>query len=309
MVGVFLSLALSWWSGTLTWTSFRDALLGATRTSCMIAFILAGAAYPDRRHGLHRHSARAGRMDQRLQPAAPGRCSRVLTLFYIVLGCFLDGISMVVLTTSIIMPLVREGRLRPDLVRHLRRAGGGDGADHAAGRLQSLRPAGHDRAQHFHHRRLCAAAVLPDVRRRGAGGGVSRASRCGCPRPCWMRAQPMLDAQNWRGPGGFAAEPPSTYQPACKPGSVWPAASNRRRDGHSSGTPVARRIKQPTRMTGPDGPEACAPTSFLFGLAPGGVCRAASVAGSAVRSYRTVSPLPRPKRYAAAAVCSLWHCP
>ncbi len=69
--------------------------------------------------------------------------------------------------------------------------------------------------------------------------------------------------------------------------------ANRRRDGHSSRTPVARRIKQPTRMTGPDRPEAFAPTSFLFGLAPGGVCRAVSVAGNAVRSYRTVSPLPR----------------
>src|SRR5674476_1222204 len=74
--------------------------------------------------------------------------------------------------------------------------------------------------------------------------------------------------------------------------------SRRKRDGHSSGTPVARRIMQPTRMTGPDGPEARAPTSFLFGLAPGGVCRAAAVAGSAVRSYRTVSPLPRLIRYA-----------
>jgi len=85
--------------------------------------------------------------------------------------------------------------------------------------------------------------------------------------------------------------------------------ANRRRDGHSSGTPVARRIKQPTRTTGPDGPEACAPTSFLFGLAPGGVCRAVSIAGNAVRSYRTVSPLPRPIHYAAVVVCSLWHCP
>src|SRR6185437_11469504 len=69
--------------------------------------------------------------------------------------------------------------------------------------------------------------------------------------------------------------------------------SHRRRDGHSSGTPVTRRIKQPTRTTGPDGPGAFAPTSFLFGLAPGGVCRAVSIAGNAVRSYRTVSPLPR----------------
>jgi len=65
------------------------------------------------------------------------------------------------------------------------------------------------------------------------------------------------------------------------------------RDGHSSATPVARRLKQPTRMAGPDRPAArgCAP--FLFGFAPGGVCRAVCVAADAVRSYRTVSPLPR----------------
>ena len=45
VVGVFLSLFLSWWSGTLTVAGFRDSLLGATRTSCMIAFILGGAAF------------------------------------------------------------------------------------------------------------------------------------------------------------------------------------------------------------------------------------------------------------------------
>jgi len=100
------------------------------------------------------------------------------------------------------------------------------------------------------------------------------------------------------GPTGFAAGPPSLDQPACKPGSVWPAVT-RRRDGHSSGTPVARRIKQPTRTADPDrwsdhvSARAERVLPFLFGLAPGGVCRAASVAGSAVRSCRTVSPLPR----------------
>ena len=104
-----------------------------------------------------------------------------------------------------------------------------------------------------------------------------------------------LDHKIGGGPAVLPPSPLTTYQPACKPGSVWPAA-NRGRDSHSSCTPVARRIKQPTRMTGLDGPEACAPTSFLFGLAPGGVCLAASVAGNAVRSYRTVSPLPRLKR-------------
>jgi len=47
----------------------------------------------------------------------------------------------------------------------------------------------------------------------------------------------------------------------------------------------------------------------LFGLAPGGVCHAADVTAGAVRSYRTVSPLPRLVTQRAAAVCSLWHCP
>ena len=46
----------------------------------------------------------------------------------------------------------------------------------------------------------------------------------------------------------------------------------------------------------------------LFGLAPGGVCHAAGVTAGAVRSYRTVSPLPR-QTLRTAAVCSLWHCP
>ena len=68
--------------------------------------------------------------------------------------------------------------------------------------------------------------------------------------------------------------------------------ASRKRDGHSSCTPVARRIKQPTRTADPDR-SGIAPAPFLFGLAPGGVCRAVSVAGNAVRSYRTVSPLPR----------------
>ncbi len=70
------------------------------------------------------------------------------------------------------------------------------------------------------------------------------------------------------------------------------------RDGHSSATPVARRLKQPTRTAPRTRVGAFAPVPSLFGFAPGGVCRAASVAGSAVRSYRTVSPLPRQIHYA-----------
>ena len=72
----------------------------------------------------------------------------------------------------------------------------------------------------------------------------------------------------------------------------------RARDDHSSGTSVAGRLARPTRAAaaetrlagaGPEGPVGRPP---LCGLAPGGVCHAAAVAGGAVRSYRTLSPLP-----------------
>ena len=98
-------------------------------------------------------------------------------------------------------------------------------------------------------------------------------------------------------------------QPACKPGSVWPRTRYPGRGGHSSGTAVAGRLKQPTRTTGLETGlrRSRAPVSSLFGLAPGGVCRAVRVAASAVRSYRTLSPLPRTAGLR--AVCSLWHCP
>jgi hypothetical protein len=64
-------------------------------------------------------------------------------------------------------------------------------------------------------------------------------------------------------------------------------------DGHSSGAAVAGRLARPTRTTGPETDlPAAAGASSLLGLAPGGVYRAAAVAGAAVRSCRTLSPSP-----------------
>ena len=45
-VGVVLALCVVWWNGDLNWNMFKDSLIGATRTSCMIALILTGAAWP-----------------------------------------------------------------------------------------------------------------------------------------------------------------------------------------------------------------------------------------------------------------------
>jgi tripartite ATP-independent transporter DctM subunit len=107
VVGVFLSLFLSWWSGTLTVAGFRDSLLAATRTSCMISFILAGAAFLTAAMGFTGIPIALAEWIGGF--ALPSwALLAVLTAFYIVLGCFLDGISMVVLTTSIIIPLVQK---------------------------------------------------------------------------------------------------------------------------------------------------------------------------------------------------------
>ena len=86
---------------------------------------------------------------------------------------------------------------------------------------------------------------------------------------------------------------PITYQPACKPGFVGREAFTSR----VTTIPLGRRLPgASSNLPGrpdPDIDPGLAPVPSLFGLAPGGVCRAACVATGAVRSYRTLSPLPR----------------
>jgi hypothetical protein len=108
---------------------------------------------------------------------------------------------------------------------------------------------------------------------------------------------------NWRGVRRVAPNPSFyRHQPACKPGFVGHRLlAQAIRDGHSSGTTFARCLEQPTRtasLTSPCGVFALSEQPALpslFGFAPGVVCHAASVAGGAVRSYRTFSPLLRPR--------------
>jgi len=105
--GVVGALAISAVQGSLTWTTFRDSLLGATRLYCMIALILAGAAFLTLAMGyigLPRHLAEwiGGLGLSRLWLIV------AMMVFYIILGCFLDGISMVVLTMGVILPTIAK---------------------------------------------------------------------------------------------------------------------------------------------------------------------------------------------------------
>lgn len=109
-IGVLLALILSFFSGTLTRQNFTDALLGATRTSCMIAFILAGAAFLTVAMGYTGIPRELAGWIGSLG-LSPLQLLAALTVFFVVLGCFLDGISVVVLTTSVILPMVEQAGL------------------------------------------------------------------------------------------------------------------------------------------------------------------------------------------------------
>ncbi len=106
-IGVIGALTLATLQGSLTWSTFTQSLMGATRTSAMIALILAGAAFLSLAMGF------TGLPRGLADLIATFELTRfellmVLLVFYIILGCFLDGISSVVLTMAVVEPMVRE---------------------------------------------------------------------------------------------------------------------------------------------------------------------------------------------------------
>ena len=106
-VGVVGALTLAFSQGSLNWETFSNSLMGATRTSAMIALILMGAAFLSLSMGFTGlPRALANYIDSlNLSPIV---LIASLTVFYIILGMFLDGISAVVLTMAIIEPMIRQ---------------------------------------------------------------------------------------------------------------------------------------------------------------------------------------------------------
>jgi tripartite ATP-independent transporter DctM subunit len=105
--GVLGSLGIAWWSGGLNRETFWQSLMGATRLSCMIMFILAGASF------LSSCMAFTGiprALAEWVQSLAPNKYTLIAILagIYILLGTALDGVSMIVLTTSIVIPMVEK---------------------------------------------------------------------------------------------------------------------------------------------------------------------------------------------------------
>ena len=105
--GVLGSLLIAWWHKALTWDSFWASVMGTVRVNAMIMLILAGASYMSTSMAYTGiPAALASWVDSfHLSPYA---LIAALTVLYIVLGTALDGISMIVLTTSIVIPMIKQ---------------------------------------------------------------------------------------------------------------------------------------------------------------------------------------------------------
>lgn len=105
--GVIGALALAAAQRSLNWASFIESLMGAMRTSAMIALILAGASFLSLSMGF---TGLPRALAEWIGSMGLGRFELLMALlvFYIILGCFLDGISAVVLTVSVVEPMIRQ---------------------------------------------------------------------------------------------------------------------------------------------------------------------------------------------------------
>ena len=104
--GVIGGLVLSSLQGSLNFKTFIDSLLGATKTSCMIAFILAGGAFLTLSMGFTGLPRAIAEWIGSLG-LSNFELLMCLMVFYIILGCFLDGISSIVLTMAVVEPMIR----------------------------------------------------------------------------------------------------------------------------------------------------------------------------------------------------------
>jgi tripartite ATP-independent transporter DctM subunit len=105
--GVLGSLAIAWWGGSLTWRNFWESLMSATRVSCMIMIILAGASYLSLAMGFTGIPRALAEWVAAMQ-LSPYMLIGVLAILYIVLGTALDGISMIVLTSTVVLPMIQK---------------------------------------------------------------------------------------------------------------------------------------------------------------------------------------------------------
>ncbi|MBN8535350.1 MAG: TRAP transporter large permease subunit [Rhizobiales bacterium] len=113
VLGVVGSLALTVATGTFNWKMFNDSVMGAVRTNTMIGLILGGAAFLTTAMGFSGLPRIFAEWINSFGLSQVGLLI-ALTAVFIILGCLIDGISMVVLTAAVVMPAVKAAGI--DLV-------------------------------------------------------------------------------------------------------------------------------------------------------------------------------------------------
>jgi len=111
-IGVLGSLILAMAYRNLSWKNFQEALLQAVQTSCMICLIIAGAAFLAQVVGFVGIARGISSYIASLN-MSPYLLLLVLGLMYLVLGMILDGISIVVMTLPIVLPIVLTAGFDP----------------------------------------------------------------------------------------------------------------------------------------------------------------------------------------------------
>ncbi len=109
-IGVTGALVLAAATGSLSRNSFMESLLGAVKSSCMIGFILVGAHFLTLAMGFLGIPKALALWIGGLS-LSPMELILYLTLLFVVLGCFLDGISVVVLTVAVVLPMVEAANI------------------------------------------------------------------------------------------------------------------------------------------------------------------------------------------------------
>jgi tripartite ATP-independent transporter DctM subunit len=105
--GVLGSFAIAWWNGTLNGKNFWDSVMGTVRVTCMIMLILAGASFMSQSMAYTGIPLALSAWVDGLG-LSPYMLIVALTIMYIILGTALDGISMIVLTTAVVLPMVQK---------------------------------------------------------------------------------------------------------------------------------------------------------------------------------------------------------
>jgi C4-dicarboxylate transporter DctM subunit len=111
-IGIMGALLLALMNGTLSRQMFTDSLMAATRISCMIGFIIACAACLSIAVGFADIPRAAAKWVDAMN-LGPAGLIFVLTLFFLVLGCFLEGISILVLSSAVVLPMINAAGIDP----------------------------------------------------------------------------------------------------------------------------------------------------------------------------------------------------